>query len=324
MRPTPDHPTIPARARSLDPDPPSTMTLNNTIEKFLWHCRTAVSLSTHTHRAYTFDLADFAAQAGADTPLENLDKEALRTYIRYLRETRKLKETTIKRRIACLKLLFRWARQENMLTENPFDTLNERIRLPKRLPRALGKDEARLLRAASQPQPDQDPTQLYTAKIAIQIMLATGIRVGELVSLRQEDIDLTNASLKIDGKGNRQRLVYLIDNTVKEQLRAYLAYRQEKAVAHIWAFTTVDGKPFTTNQVRRMLGALAKGAGVERRITPHMLRHTSATTWLEAGLDIRYVQKLLGHQSISTTEIYTQVTDEGLRGAMRRVMGEGR
>jgi integrase/recombinase XerD len=297
------------------------MTLNETNEKFLWHCRTAVNLSSHTHRAYGFDLADFAAQAGPGTPLESIDKEALRAYIRHLRETRKLKETTIKRRIACLKLLFRWARVENLLSANPFDTLNERIRLPKRLPRALGKDEARSLRAAIHPRPEQDTAPVYTAKIAIQIMLATGIRVGELVSLRFEDIDLANASLKIHGKGNRQRLVYLIDGTVKDHLRTYLERKQQKETAPIWVFSSVGGKPLTTNQIRRMLGALAKSAGIERRITPHMLRHTSATTWLEAGLDIRYVQKLLGHQSISTTEIYTQVTDEGLRGAMRRVMG---
>lgn len=295
------------------------MNLDHTQEKFLNHCRSAISLSQHTLKAYGFDLADFTAFAKPATPLAELSKETLRNYIRHMRETRQLKETTIKRRIACLKLMFRWAKQECMLRENPFDTLNERIRLPKRLPRALAKDETRRLRAASSPASDLDAFGIHATKIAIQIMLATGIRVGELVSIRHEDIDLVNASLTIHGKGNRQRVVYLIDTKTKECLRRYLTRRQQVDTHEPWIFVAKNGKQITTNQMRRKLKDIAKSAGIERRITPHMLRHTSATTWLEAGLDIRYVQKLLGHQSISTTEIYTQVTDEGLRGAMRRV-----
>lgn len=274
-------------------------------------------------RAYRFDLRDFSTRIGAKSELQEIDKEAIRNYIRYMRETRGLKETTIKRRIACVKLLFRWAKQEEMLQESPFDSLNEKIRLPKRLPRALAKDDAHLLRSATRPSSQQESLVQHGTKIAIQVMLATGIRVGELVALRREDIDLTNASLTIHGKGNRQRLVYLIDANIKANLEHYLARHQTSNPSTSAVFLSASGSPLSTSQVRRKLKTLAQNAGIERHITPHMLRHTSATTWLEAGLDIRYVQKLLGHQSISTTEIYTQVTDEGLRGAMRRVT-EGR
>ena len=120
------------------------MTLQDACEAFLSHCRSAISLSEHTLRAYTFDLKDFQNHAKRETDLATLDKENLRQFIRHLREERGLKEITIKRRIACLKLLFRWTKQEGVIGINPFDNLHERIRLPKRLPRALGSAEINL------------------------------------------------------------------------------------------------------------------------------------------------------------------------------------
>lgn len=124
------------------------MTLQNACESFLSHCRSAVSLSEHTLRAYTIDLNDFQNHAKREVELTSLGKENLRQFIRYLREERGLKEITIKRRLACLKLFFRWAKQEGMITANPFDDLHERIRLPKRLPRALGSEEINQLSGA--------------------------------------------------------------------------------------------------------------------------------------------------------------------------------
>ena len=108
---------------------------------------------------------------------------------------------------------------------------------------------------------------------------------------------------------------------LNEAIERYLPLRQTKSTASKKLFVTEAGIPFTTQKTRKLLGNLASKAGIERRITPHMLRHTAATQLLESGVDIRYVQKLLGHQSISTTEIYTQVTDHGLRGALRRAYG---
>lgn len=297
------------------------MNLEELCECFLSHCRSAVSLSLNTMRAYVFDLNDFCLVAGGATPIECINKEVLRSYIRFLREVRKLKESTIKRRIACLKLVFRWAKQESLLKENPFDTLNERIRLPKRLPRALDHDDSAALKSAISPTKSDD-FRTYGAKVGIQLMLATGIRVGELVTLKIGDLDMANASLKIDGKGNRQRLVYLMDESAKRHLEEYITRRKQVPINEGWMFTTLAGSVLTTNRMRQLLKKIAQEAGIHRHITPHMLRHTSATTWLEAGLDIRYVQRLLGHQSISTTEIYTHVTNEGLRSAMKKARGD--
>ncbi len=297
------------------------MTLQDACESFLSHCRSAISLSEHTLRAYTFDLEDFQNHAKRETNLATLDKENLRQFIRHLREERKLKEITIKRRIACLKLLFRWTKQEGVIDINPFDNLHERIRLPKRLPRALGSIEINLLSGAVNLETSDDSFQEFAIGIAIKLLLTTGIRVGELVKIDIDDLVLADSSLKIHGKGNRQRLVYLFEPKLNLAIARYLPLRRTKATATQKLFITEAGIPLTTQKTRKLLGILASKAGIERRITPHMLRHTAATQLLEAGVDIRYVQKLLGHQSISTTEIYTHVTDHGLRGALRRAYG---
>lgn len=297
------------------------MNLQDACEAFLSHCRSAISLSEHTLRAYTFDLEDFRNHAKRETDLVTLDKENLRQFIRHLREERKLKEITIKRRIACLKLLFRWVKQEGVIEVNPFDNLHERIRLPKRLPRALGSIEINQLSGAVNLETGEDSFQEFATNIAINLLLTTGIRVGELVQIDIDDLVLSDSSLKIHGKGNRQRLVYLFEPKLNQAIARYLPLRQTKPTATKKLFITETGLPFTTQKTRKLLGNLASKAGIERRITPHMLRHTAATQLLEAGVDIRYVQRLLGHQSISTTEIYTHVTDHGLRGALRRAYG---
>lgn len=297
------------------------MNLQDACEAFLSHCHSAVSLSEHTLRAYTIDLQDFQNHAKPGTELATVDKENLRQFIRHLREERGLKEITIKRRIACLKLFFRWSKQEGMLTDNPFDNLHERIRLPKRLPRALGSEEVKQLAGAVNLKTSNKNFQEFATGIAIKLLLTTGIRVGELVKIDIDDLVLADGSLKIHGKGNRQRLVYLFEPKLNQAIARYLPLRQTKTSATKKLFVTETGTPFTTQKTRKLLGSLASKAGIQRRITPHMLRHTTATQLLEAGVDIRYVQRLLGHQSISTTEIYTQVTDQGLRGALRRAYG---
>lgn len=297
------------------------MTLQKACESFLSHCRSAVSLSEHTLRAYTIDLNDFQNYAKREVELTSLGKENLRQFIRHLREERGLKEITIKRRLACLKLFFRWVKQEGMITANPFDDLHERIRLPKRLPRALGSEEINQLSGAVHLESKNSGFQEFATGIAVKLLLTTGIRVGELVKIDIDDLILADGSLRIHGKGNRQRLVYLFEPVLNQAIARYLPLRRTKTSETRKLFVTEAGMPFTTQKTRKLLSNLACKAGIERRITPHMLRHTTATQLLEAGVDIRHVQKLLGHQSISTTEIYTHVTDHGLKSALKRAYG---
>jgi integrase/recombinase XerD len=298
------------------------MQLADACDKFMEHCRTALTLSSHTLRAYEGDLRQIGQFLGHKKALSRIGKEELRQLIRHLRETRGAKESSIKRRIASLKLLFKWAIQEALLDTNPFDKLNERIRLPRRLPRALDRHDTQRLAASISPLFETDDVSLACRKTAIHLLLETGIRVSELTHIRLEDLSLSDHSIRIHGKGNRQRLVYFLSPSLKTSIERYLNHRRRLDTQHERLLLTSNARPLTPPLVRLWLKETATACGVSRHVTPHMLRHTCATRWLEHGLDIRFVQKLLGHHSISTTEIYTHVSDQGLRQALGRVVGD--
>jgi len=295
------------------------MNLKEASRRFLVHCQSAVTLSEYTMRAYRSDLADYVTFVGPRKSIASVQAEQLRAYIFDLRSVRELQESTIKRRLATIKLLVKWAVREGWLKVNPFDALNEKIRLPRRLPRALDRDDSRRLRRAVDPVAAGTDFDKMRRSVAVQLLLETGIRVGELVSIACQDVSLADKVIVIHGKGNRQRLVYLYKRALLRAISRYIERRSRIATRHEELFLSAAGAPLTTAQVRRELRELAASAGLARHVTPHMLRHTCATSWLESGLDIRFVQKLLGHHSISTTEIYTHVSDQGLRAALERV-----
>ena len=144
-------------------------------------------------------------------------------------------------------------------------------------------------------------------------MIATGVRVSELVAISCTDIDLPSAAVRVTGKGRKERTVYLPGSWISQLCDLHLASRSRVGSNHQFLLFNRDGAPLTPAAVRARLKVAAQRAGLERAITPHMLRHSAATQLLESGVDIRYVQRLLGHASITTTEIYTHVTDYALR-----------
>jgi site-specific recombinase XerD len=297
---------------------PNCLTFTTVSENFLSHCETAMSLSRHTIMAYAGDIFDAKKFLGSKKQIRFVDKDTLRSYIKEQRELRCLKESTIKRRLATLKVLFRWAMLEQLIEVNPFDTLNEKIRLPQLLPKALDRsDQASLNRALTRRVQTEDFETLRD-RAAIQVLLGTGIRVGELVAITRNDVSLSNKCLVIHGKGNRQRLVYLLQKPLFRSVEKYFDSCKNIFPNADRLLLSISGKALSTANVRASLRKTCGGAGLLKHVTPHMLRHTCATHWLELGLDIRHVQKLLGHQSISTTEIYTHVSDRGLRDALER------
>ncbi|WP_114859488.1 tyrosine-type recombinase/integrase [Azospirillum brasilense] len=309
------------------------MNVASACADFLAYCRVAKNLSAHSLRAYAIDLKEFERFAAPGISVAAIDRQLLRRYLSHLFETRGLKETSVKRRIACLKVMFRWLELDEVIPISPFHRLDARIRLPKRLPRNLTDDEvrrlcrtaldrvglsgriteAKALRIAKRADPNA-----FTALVVLEVLLCTGLRVGELVSIRVPDIDLIERVITIMGKGSRQRRVFLPDDETAALVSAYRTATAARRGAHDGFVITASGAPGTTQFVRSLLRETAVDAGIVRRITPHMLRHTAATRLLENGLDIRLVQRLLGHQSISTTEIYTAVTDTSLKAAIGR------
>jgi len=304
------------------------MNLTSAVDDFLASGR-ARGLSDHTLRAYRQDLTAFSrwvTQAGPDPVF---GKEAVLDWITALR-AEGYAPATIKRRLACLKVLCRWLEDEERLAENPFHRLRAPIRLPHRLPRHLKADEISALLTAA-PEPDalaiaaeSDSHAAATLSLALELLFTTGVRVGELCAIRLRDIDLTGGAIAIRGKGNRERHVFLVDETVTAQLRAYIRARRPAVPDLDVLLLTPRGLAADPNHIRRLLHRHVDDLKLPRRITPHMLRHTAATELLRCGVDIRLVQKLLGHASISTTEIYTHVSDTTLSTTLRTVNPRGR
>lgn len=295
-----------------------TTSLAEAARRFLDHCRVAKRLSPNTLRAYDIDLSAFCAFAGADTPAQDIDRERLRSFARMLFDRLGLKETTVKRRIAALKVMFRWLEQEEIVPLTPFHRLDFTLRLPRRLPRALSADEIRRLLEVAEAEANGPSFEACLMHFIVVTLFATGLRIGELSSTLVGDVDVATGTIRVRGKGNRERAVYLPKGHAARTLARYLRARARLAPPHANLLVTQSGNPATPQGIRRLLAALADRAGILRRVTPHMLRHTAATQLIEAGVDIRFVQKLLGHASIATTQIYTQVSDSSLRATLER------
>jgi len=275
-------------------------------------------LSPHTLRAYSFDLESFSCFVGSERSIETVSRETLRDFARMLFDEADLKETTVKRRMAALKAMFRWLEMDELIDISPFHRLDLTIRLPRRLPRALTVDEIRRLLVSAETEARLGGHSAILLHSAVITLFATGLRVGELVAVRLGDIDSVEGTILVRGKGNRERKVYLPPGHALKTLNSYLRVRKKMQPEHDWLLVKSDGFPETAQGVRRALIALAERASIVRRVTPHMLRHTAATQLIEAGVDIRFVQKLLGHASIATTQIYTQVSDSSLKETLER------
>jgi len=302
------------------------MELSDACARFLEHCRLEKGLSAHTLRAYRADLKEFQKVTIVEH-VEDVGSGHLKSYLAYLRDTRGLKPATAKRRFATLKAMLGYLELEEMISENPFRIFRFSLRLGRKLPRNLTKGELQGLKAGIAKLPLERRKQRIandfvgeTVDLAIRMLLVTGIRVGELCTICLPDIDLRDASIRIRGKGNRERRVFLITEDLRELVQQYIFNRSavSSAQSHDLLLINSRGAPATPDYIRKHLREKAAALGIERRITPHMLRHTAATEYLEKGVDIRYVQRLLGHASIATTEIYAAATDEGLRKALTR------
>ena len=159
-----------------------------------------------------------------------------------------------------------------------------------------------------------------TLRLSMELMLITGIRVGELTSIKLRDIDLENQRIKINGKGQRERFVFVTDFSVKQLINQYLSLGKRLSVETEYLSVTSRLTKAMPQYIRSNVHKLRKRVGIEQIITPHMYRHSAATLILESGVDIRFVQRLLGHQSISTTEIYTHIDNKVLEKTVDSVV----
>ncbi len=287
------------------------MQFRDAASAFIRHCESVRKLSPHTVRAYELDLARASQFLGRRAAIAACDRGALQNYVRHLFEVRNLKEASVKRHLATLRSFFHWLAEDSGGIDDPFRETRFRIRMPKRLPRVIARaDLRRLLRndAAPAGQTFND----LTAYIATELLFATGMRVSELASLLDRAVDLDDGTITIVGKGNRQRRVF-IPEEIKALLGDYRAVRDRASAEAETFLVNSRGAAASPQMIRRLVRIHGERCAVRDRVTPHMFRHSVATYLLEEGVDIRYVQRLLGHRSISTTEIYTHVADAALK-----------
>lgn len=294
------------------------LSLREAVERFLDYCYISKTLSHHTLRAYRIDLAHAVKRLGETAQVGTTSRESLRSYIGHMLREEGFAEATVKRRVATLKQLFKWLEREELVEISPFHRLDVTVRLPHRLPRALSTEDMRKLLVRSNWEMETGDFAALTLHFAIVIMFVSGLRVGELTSLRVDDLSVGTAGFLVHGKGNRERHVFLSGKDAKALLKVYLKRRGPIGSTSDRLLIGVKGAAWTPQHLRRRLGALAKRANTSRPVTPHMIRHTAATQLIEAGVDIRFVQKLLGHASIATTQIYTQVSDNSLRSTLEK------
>jgi len=279
-------------------------------------------LSVHTVRAYAGDLTALQRHIGQAASVEQLSSEIVLDFIADLRSCG-ASDRSIRRRVAGVRSFTKWLIRAGLLDHDPLATLTVRLPVAKALPRAVAtgdlkrlivtlRNEAglsdRVITAARVLKPVDPATTL----LGVLLMLATGLRVSELVQAQCADLDAIAGSLRVLGKGRRERSVFIPGLWLQRFVSAYLHTREQLSLPHENLLFNEFGRPLTTAAVRSRLARAASRAGI-RPLTPHMLRHSAATQLIESGVDIRYVQRLLGHASITTTELYTHVTDPALR-----------
>ena len=283
--------------------------LETHIKNYLDFCAYQKRLDKKTLKAYRIDLTQFNIQ-NSDSTLSEINSGSLETYITGLHKTHKPK--TVKRKIASLKAFFHYLEYKELIDKNPFNKIQVKFREPTILPKTIPIHTVEILLSTIYKQHKNAKTN-YQRKNAlrdaavIELLFSTGIRISELCSLHLNDVDLHERTILIYGKGAKERRLQIGNDAVANILEAYKRSFQSEIQQSAHFFANQNGSPLSDQSVRRIINKYSALAAIELHITPHMFRHTFATCLLEADVDIRYIQEMLGHSSINITEIYTHV-----------------
>ena len=269
-------------------------------------CSYQKNCSSHTVRAYETDLKQFLSFLRKKRlfSLGLVDYPLLLKFLAFLREGG-CTEKTAARKAASLKAFFKFLSGRKLIPSNPALILRS-PRVPERLPEFLTFKETLAVISA----PSGNSWQVFRDRAILELLYATGIRVGELASLTMNKINIAEDMIKVEGKGKKERVVP-VGRPAMNALAEYLEKKPHRGEETV--FLNSKGKPLTERSVERMVDKYARKASIGRKITPHTFRHTFATHMLENGADLRTVQELLGHESVTTTQIYTHLTVERLR-----------
>ena len=294
------------------------MNVEQAIVRFLHHGQTERNLSTRTLRAYESDLAQFREHVN-DSPAVAITQNDLERYVDKLGDG-PYRDTSIRRKVAALKVFFRYLEDAGVVHESPARKLRVKKPVESKVPVVLSSRELKSLLSAPKRQMEQllqqrDRTaggrnRYFCAvrdNVIIELLFLTGVRIGELVALDISDVDIAERKLRITGRGTRERYVVLTSDLVADALREYIALRSERGLETSALFVGRSGTRLTIYSIENIFKKHVRLAEIKRHITPHALRHTMAAMMVNSGANLRDVQEILGHASILSTQVYAKL-----------------
>ena len=291
------------------------------VDKYLYYEEVILGKSSNTIRSYRRDVLQFMEYIDEYEEIrtfEDVEMLTIRSFIAYLNSDERLKKKknakvvskrSINRKISALRTFFKYLQEKKVIQTNKVMYVNM-PKFEKELPNVLSKDDLNKMRSVIN-------TEKITGirdRLIIELLYSSGIRASELINLNEYVIDFNEREMRIVGKGDKERITFFSRNAkkwlekyIEEKKKEYKNYSKEILI------TNSKGKKLTTRSLRRLISNHATEAGLQKEVTPHVFRHSFATELLNHGVDIRYLQELLGHSSISTTQVYTHVSKSFLR-----------
>lgn len=296
-------------------------TLDSVIETFLSHCAHHRKLSGHTLKAYRHDLRHlrrFCSVSDGEISIETIDRALIQ---RWLGSMTAEKPRTVRRRLAAIKSMFTSMERLGETSENPLGRLRCDVRIGDSLPRTVGRETVKSLIRSVRNQPATSISagaRKIQETAIVEMLFSTGMRVGELVATNLSDVDMDRLIIVVRGKGCREREIPIVCDPFRDALERHMTARCDAGTeADGPLFVNRRGRRLSDQSVRAILRRHTTALG-GRHVTPHMLRHTVATMLLEEGVDLRHIQRLLGHSSIATTTIYVHVSGRSQRNILSR------
>lgn len=282
------------------------MNIQERIEPYLEYCQYRKELDDKTVKAYRIDLRQYFDFVSKAEPA----KSDIEGYVTNLHK--KYKQKTVKRKLASVKAFYNYLEDEEVIKESPFRRVKVKFKEAIVLPRIVLRAEIeRLLNYMYSCKTVERKYRYWLRDIAvIETFFATGARVYEISNIKKDCIDLKSGLIRIKGKGNKERYIQIGNSDVIKLLNEYYLENESAVKKSGYFFVNNRDGRFTEQSIRIMLKKYSKAAGISRKITPHMFRHSFATFLIEEGVDISCVQRILGHSSIKTTQIYIHVASK--------------
>ncbi len=278
------------------------------IFDFIAYLKNERNLSPHTARGYLSDLEQLAEFLGDATPAQ-IDHLALRGFLADLMN-RKVRKSSIARKLSSIRAFFKYLNRAGILKNNPARLVST-PRREKRLPSVLTPDDTQRLMESPGSMTRENEETVLRDRAVLETLYSTGIRASELTGINRDDLSRNDRLLRIRGKGRKERIVP-IGRTALSAVDDYLERKKESTDSSAAVFTGPSGKRLTVRTVQRILENYRKRLGLQQKASPHTLRHSFATHLLESGADLRVIQELLGHASLSTTQRYTHLNLDSL------------